>query len=581
MTLGRLRITRAALLAALTAVALGAPTLATATPLPSRPAERCKSENAQRTRNGTKQICLPNAKGILRWVAAPTTLPEVAPKVLGAFGESSDTNIQIAASMPDGSMLVGGGFWYDAQVGNFALTRVSQPYTGFLARISPDFEWSSATQFGGRGPGFGFTNILPLRDNSAIVTGGFRERITIGSQTHITWTTERSQILGGEPRDCSYTAKTAFVGNLLPDGSWGWSHALTYKSYSQITSVSELADGSIFIGGFFNNIPEHSTTSECYGGGRLGGAESDQHFFGVIGKDGVIKRLEVIPVAAVLPGSWLYPTSITVLADGSVVVAGNYCGSVSLGSATLPKLRTPITNKNGRVDVLCSEWVPSTSAFVAKLRADLSVEWLIDLQPTGGRKGVNWPDVAIADVVVAPNGDVAIVGSLGYGSLRIGNTNLKSRGFYYSGNKSVLERVGYVALLNSAGAWKWGTQVGRDLQRIEPSPDSSFVVLGSYSAPGLVIGSSRLTTRNEWDAFIAKFDAAGRGTWALGVAAPNADRNDGVNYFSDLEVLADGTIVIAGTAAGANARIGGTELGGQSFTSRGFITRVSPNGVWK
>jgi hypothetical protein len=345
--------------------------------------------------------------------------------------------------------------------------------------------------------------------------------------------------------------------------------------------VSELADGSIFIGGLFNNIPEHSTYSECSEGRRLGGAESDQHFFGVIGKDGVIKRLEVIPVAAVLPGSWLYPTSIRVLADGSVVVAGNYCGSVSLGSATLPKLGTPITDKNGRVDDLCSEWVPKTSAFVAKLRADLSVEWLVDLQPTGGRKGVNWPDVEISDVVVAPNGDIALVGSLGYGDLRIGKTILKSRGFYYSGNKSVLERFGFVALLNSAGAWKWGAQVGRDLHGIEPSPDSSFVVLGRYSGPSLVVGSSRLTTRNEWDAFIAKFDAAGRGTWALGVAAPNADRNDGANYFSDLEVLADGTIVIAGSAAGANARIGGTELGGKSYTSRGFVTRVSPNGVWK
>jgi hypothetical protein len=568
------------MLAAFTVVTLSAPTLAIATPLPSRPAARCKTENAQRIRNGAKQVCLPNAKGILRWVAAPTTLPEVAPKVLAAFG-TTNTNIQIAASMPDGSMLVGGGFWFEAQVGNFALTRVSQPYTGFLARISPDFEWSSATQFGGRGPGFEFTNILPLRDNSAIVTGGFRERITVGSQTHITWSTNRSKTFGREPSDCSYTAKTAFVGNLLPDGTWGWSHALTWKSYSQITSVSELADGSIFISGLSNNIAEHSTYSECAEGRRLGGAESDQHFFGVIGKDGVIKRLEVIPVAAVLPGSWLYPTSIRVLADGSVVIAGNYCGSVSLGSATLPKLGTPITDKNGRVDDLCSEWVPTTSAFVAKLRADLSVEWLTDLQPTDFRKDGNLPDVGVADAIVTPNGDIAIVGSLGYGGLRIGSTTLKSRGFYDSGNKRLWEKRGFVALLNTAGAWKWGAQVGRDLQRIEPSPDSSFVVLGRYSGPSLVVGSSRLTTRNEWDAFIAKFDAAGRGTWALGVAAPNADRDDGANYFSDLEVLADGTIVIAGSAAGANARIGATELGGNPYTSRGFVTRVSPSGAWK
>jgi hypothetical protein len=581
MTVARLRKARAALLASLTVVTLGAPTLATAQLLPKRPAERCKVENTQRNRSGTKQVCLPNAKGILRWVAAPTPLPQAAPKVLAAFGDGEGTNIQIAAPMPDGSMLVGGGFWYEAQVGNFALSRVSQPYTGFLARISPDFEWSSATQFGGRGPGFEFTNIVPLRDNSAIVTGAFREVITIGSQTHRAYTTKRSKVVGVGPSDCNWSVKTAFVGNLLPDGSWGWSHALTYKSYSQITSVSELADGSIFISGLFNDIAEHSTSSECFDGQRLGGAESDQHFFGIIGKDGKFRRYGVLPVSAVLPGSWLYPTSIKVLADGSVVVAGNYCGSVSLASTTLPKLGTPITNKNGRVDDLCSEWIPDTSAFVAKLRADLSVEWLTDLQPTGGRKDGNWPNVVVADAILTPNGDIAIVGSLGYGGLRIGSTTLKSRGFYDSGNKRLWEKLGFVALLNSAGAWKWGTQVGRDIQRIEPSPDSSFVVLGRYSGPSLVVGSSRLTSRNETDAFVAKFNASGRGTWALGVTAPNADRNDGVNYFSDIEVLNDGTVVLAAQASGGGARIGGTELGGRSYTSRGFVTRISPSGVWK
>jgi hypothetical protein len=579
MTFARLRIARAALLASLTVVTLGAPTLATAQLLPKRPAERCKVENTQRNRSGTKQVCLPNAKGILRWVAAPTPLPQAAPKVLAALSNRG-TYIDIAASMADGSMLVGGLFFDEAQVGNFALSRASQfqSRNGFLARISPEFEWSNATEFGGRQKEVSFQQILPLRDNSAIVTGAFQSEITIGGQTHRAWTTKRTSNFGS---DCYHTARTAFIGNLLPDGTWGWSHALTYKSYSQITSVSELADGSIFMSGMFNDIAEHSTINECSYRDRLGGAESDRHFFGIIGKDGAFRRLQLIPVTANLPGSWLYPTSIKVQADGSVIVAGNYCGSVSLASTTLPKLGTPITNKNGRVDDLCSEWIPDTSAFVAKLRADLSVEWLTDLQPTGGRKGVNWPDVNVTDVVVAPNGDVALVGRLGTGSLRFGNSTFNARGYYESGNKSFIENVGFVALLNSAGSWKWATQVGWGLQRIESSPDSSFVVLGRYSGPSLVVGSSRLTSRNELDAFVAKYNSMGRGMWALGVTAPNADRNDGANLFHDIEVLPDGTIVITGSVVGENARIGGTELGGRSDTSRGFVTRISPSGVWK
>lgn len=546
----------------------------------ARPLQRCATENALRTVNGAQQRCTRNPKGVLRWRAATATVTKAVdnPKLLQVEPRGDSAGVGSLAYTPDGVLIAGGTFWYGATLGNFTVeTEAKGPnapfggtnLTGFFATVSPDFEWTSARQIGGTSAGeAGFDVILPLSDSSVVVAGQFRGRLNIGNTTYRA--TPNNAKDSATTRDMSGYSPTAYFGRILSDGSWAWHRTLPFAGGSRITFAHELVDGPLFLSGTYNATPDYAPKS--------GYSSTDAHFMLVYDRNGTLLNSRLIQTTANVDGSWIDLRVNSLLPDGSVIVSGTYCGSLSFGGVSLPKSGLPRTSRNGRIGPLCDgpSYFLGKSGFVAKLRPDLAVEWLVDLEPKGPQQ--NSLDLRVHGAAVSLKGDVTIVGRLTGGEFRFGNSLLKVRPD--AGPRSLPEQIGFVAAIDAAGKLRWGKSAGNRVSLVRATPDDKFVIGGSYGRPGATLDAYSLITFGEFDGFVAKIDGVGKWEWLNGISFPgprNKEWNSGVH---SLAVAPDGSIAVGGYIEG-NVQFGTAPVAGRAQISTGFVARLSPDGVWK
>ena len=232
-----------------------------------------------------------------------------------------------------------------------------------------------------------------------------------------------------------------------------------------------------------------------------------------------------------------YATALSVLSDGSVIVAGRFYGTATFGSTTLTS-------------------VGLEDAYIAKLNADGSFAWVTQAG------GTSYDSVEALSVL---SDRTVIVAGQFLGTSTFGSTTLTSAG----------GEDAYIAKLNADGSFAWATRTGGErtdsANALSVLSDGSVIVAGDFYGT-VTFGSTTLTSVGYRDAYIAKLNVDGSYAWAT---QAGGGRND---YANALSVLSDGSVIVAGIFEGT-ATFGRTTL-----TSAGsfdiFITKLKPNGTW-
>ena len=243
--------------------------------------------------------------------------------------------------------------------------------------------------------------------------------------------------------------------------------------------------------------------------------------------------------------------AVALTSDGGVVLAGHFDGTLELTAE-------PLTSAGGQ-DIL-----------VLRLAADGAVVW--------ARRFGDADTQLPAAVAVAADDSIALVGRFS-GVLEIGGATLASAGGYDA----------FVAKLAGDGQPLWAkrfgdaeTQFGNAVALL---PDGSVAVGGQFSGT-LDLGGSVLTSAGGYDAFVAVFDGAGGYRWSQRsgesgdqLVAALAVGSDGALYAVESVEQAGGAAASFGSALPAwTMVVSRYDAGGQRVWSQPFA-EVSLSGV--
>jgi hypothetical protein len=233
-----------------------------------------------------------------------------------------------------------------------------------------------------------------------------------------------------------------------------------------------------------------------------------------------------------------YTRELAVLADGGVIVAGEFQNSVTFGSTTL--------TASGSSDV-----------FVAKLAVNGTWAWAV----RGGGSGV---DLVGGMEVSADGSSIAVAGEFS-STGTFGSTSLSSAG----------STDAFFGVVSSSGTWSWATAFGgsgiENGFGVSWAPDGSLRAAGAYSGTSSG-GAVSLTSLGGTDVFVAKLSAAGAWQWATSGGGTSAD------FAAGIDVDSDGSAVVAGQLQNA-ATFGAVSIGSNG-SREAFVGRISDSGVW-
>jgi hypothetical protein len=156
-----------------------------------------------------------------------------------AGGSGWDQTIATVA-LPDGSVVVGGRFEFEASFDDVTLE--SSPMSGFdafLARYLPDGTLAWARSFGGDYQDE--VSVLAVTpDGTGLLLGG---------------AIEKSATLGaGEPSEQSFSGYTSLLARYTPEGRLVWAKALGGGAYDRLTGLAIAPDGGVLVAGYFGQI---------------------------------------------------------------------------------------------------------------------------------------------------------------------------------------------------------------------------------------------------------------------------------------------------------------------------------------
>ena len=420
-----------------------------------------------------------------------------------AGGTDSDIGYGVSV-LADGSSIVSGYFQGTATFGSTTFTSAGN-YDVFVAKLdaSGNYEW--ATQAGGTDSDNG-KGVSVLADGSSIVIGTFRGNATFGSTTLTS--------AGGSD---------VFVAKLDASGNYEWATQAGGTGDDYSPSVSVLADGSsIVIGTFRGNATFGNTT--------LTSAGSEDIFVAKLNPNG---DYQWATRAGGVDGEYGY--GVSVLADGSSIVTGNFKKTGTFGDIELTSA--------GGFDV-----------FVAKLDASGTYEWATKAGGTNVDAG--------RDISVLADGSSIVTGPF-QGTATFGSTTFTS-----AGSNDV-----FVAKLDASGDYEWATRAGGTSSDtgygVSVLADGSSIVTGYFQGTA-TFGSTTFTSAGSNDVFVAKLDASGDYEWATRAGGTSSDTGYGVS------VLADGSSIVTGFFQDT------TTFGSTTFTSAGsndvFVAKLDADG---
>ncbi|MBK8259047.1 MAG: nucleotide-binding protein [Polyangiaceae bacterium] len=241
-------------------------------------------------------------------------------------------------------------------------------------------------------------------------------------------------------------------------------------------------------------------------------------------------------------------TSVTVDADGNVIVVGDYAGKVDLGAGMITSA--------GLTDI-----------FVAKYTSAGALVWA---KSFGDTKAQNVPDVA-----VDANGRVGIVGTFA-GDLAFGGDLLTS-----AGGTDI-----FVAVFDKDGTHVWSKRFGDAAAQVGKSigfgPAGETVIAGDNSG-AIDFGGGALTTAGAADVVLASFDANGTALWSKQFG------NNVAQVANAVDVDSVGNVALAASFAGKInfgggdlTSAGGNDIAVAKFTSGGMVLwakRFGANGA--
>jgi len=325
----------------------------------------------------------------------------------------------------------------------------------------------------------------------------------------------------------------AFVTNVTERGAFAWAARAGGTGADEATGVATLPDGSSVAVGKFVGSAGFGPFTLAGGGGSTGW-------------DAFIARLTpagtfawATPGTAGAAGQKAGARSVAALPDGSVIVVGEFNGTMTLGATTL--------TTTGGWDI-----------FIARVKADGTVVWALGGgSPTG--------DDGAYGVSTLPTGGVVVTG-LFTGTMSLGGRVLTSAG----------DKDAYVAKVTPGGTVSWATSAGGTGvdwgMGVSALDDGSSVVTGFFSSTPARFGDTPLGTAGGNDIFVARVTPQGRFAWAIRGGGTGADRGQAV------ATQPDGSATVTGFYAGTgNATFGTTPLPAGSG-SNVLVARVQPSG---
>lgn len=213
---------------------------------------------------------------------------------------------------------------------------------------------------------YAYANSIALGDDGSLyVAGSFQGTVTLNGSTPITLTSN-----GGQD---------AFLYQLKPDGTLGWVKTFGGTGNDTLSSVA-VSGSSVYTAGHFENTVN---------------VTADHTEAAVNGSDGIVLRYDNSGAyqwsqTLVSPnGNTYINDSLAIMANGQVVVGGNYQGDLSNGIGDI----VPVVSSVG-----------GTDAFVSSLNADGSVSWLKSIGSAS--------DDGLNTLKIGNNGNIYVAGSI-------------------------------------------------------------------------------------------------------------------------------------------------------------------------
>lgn len=380
---------------------------------------------------------------------------------------------------------------------------------GFLCAQTPP-EWTWALRAGGSGTYHDEGKAITTDASGNIfVTGSFSGSATFGSTTLT-----------------SVGARDIFIAKLDPAGNWLWAIKVGNSGQDMGNGIATDAAGNCYVTGSF-------TTNVYFGIILLTSAGSYDVF---------VAKLDT-------NGNWLWATragasgsdvcnGLCTDASGNSYVTGNYSGTATFGSLSLP----PYGNGD---------------AFISKLDANGNWLWA---RRAGGASDY---DAGLA-IAADGNGNCFATGYFGY-TASFGNTSLTCNGWSDI----------FVTALDSAGNWLWARGAGAANYdygySIATDSGGNCYVAGSFMDT-VLFGTTSLASAGQADIFAAELNAEGNWLWAVRAGSTGND------YAYGISATPNGSCWLTGYYTGT------VLFGADSITSAGaedvFVSRLDQAGNW-
>lgn len=237
-----------------------------------------------------------------------------------------------------------------------------------------------------------------------------------------------------------------------------------------------------------------------------------------------------------------------IVADGAggYVVAGDFSGTLTLGSFTLTST--------------------SDDIFVARLSATGTWTQAVSAGGTGSRTvRALAPDV---------NGGLVVAGTFSGGSATIGSVTLINPSTQAASSTDI-----FVARLSAAGQWTQAVRAGgpvlENVAGLAVNPaNGTATVVGSFGGGTCTFGTRTLTGASSNALFVARLNTAGTWTQAVGVVSTGSP-----NAAAGVALDAAGNAVVSGYYLGGGAvQFGNIAL--SSSSTAAFVARLSIAGAW-
>ena len=351
---------------------------------------------------------------------------------------------------------------------------------------------------------------------------------------------------GGDSLVASGTGANMYLLKLDTDGNLLWMRSSTASGFS--TGVD--ANGNVYVYGLCGSGTITFDTDSVI--------TTDEHnyFLAKYNASGDIQWIKVMKNGRVLPPGLEYqPTNLLhVSANGDCYITGGLTFSVTLEGTTFNYFGTPSRH--------------SQHIFTAKYDTDGNLLWA--KQSGSPANSTNYRDNTYA--ITADNSGNCYISGVFHDSLYFGSQPV------LVGTTDQYGSSMFIAKYDGTGNEVWSTMTDKDYYIISQSlatDNSGNIYVAGYADDSLVVGSSKLRSAGNEDAFIAKYDAMGNGLFAV------LGGSTGSEWVADMSVNpTTGSINIIGKYDGApGTTFTPHTLGGNTGSDRLIFAQLKDNSI--